>query len=783
MVARRPWPVLILALASVALFASRLPHIVVDTSTEGFLHPADPTLVAYDEFRERFGRDDGVVLGIETENPFTLEFLERLRAFQEDIERNTPFVDEVTSLLNARWTRGGDDQLIVEDLVAQWPTGDADLAELRRRVYDNPLYLNNLINADGRLTTVMIDIDTFVQTGVDENGAPIQRYLSGDEQRSIVESIRQTIDRHQGPGFEVHAVGVLWMADRLAYRMVNDIPRLVRRGLLLMALILVGLFGTIRGVTLPLLVVVCSLIVTLGSLPLLGMPYQLPTQVVMLSLLAIGIGDSIHVLAMYYHYRRNGRGNVDALADAFGHAGSAILITSLTTAGALISFIWAEVAPISNLGVLLPIGVTAAFVYTLTILPALLVLLPVPKKLPSQRGFAVIENGLRRSGLWAADHPAIALGGAAVVLLVSLLGVRHVRFAHDPMHWFPRGDAFRESTLLMNERLGGVVSMEFLFDTGEDDGVKNPALLATMDDLTARNPQYTSDSSPVRISKTISIVDLLKEVNRALHENRASSYRLPESRELVAQELLLFELSGSDDLEDLADYQYRTARMTLRTPWVDATKYGPFTEELLQTYRETTGDLADVELTGRVPLLTRTMSAVVQSMSVSYVIAFAAVVPLMMLFLGSVRLGSVAMIPNLLPLFAALGLMGWCDFPLDVFSLLTGSITLGVAVDDTIHFMHGVHREMARGEGPGNARRAIERTLAVTGQALFSTSLILCCGFGLYATAYMRNMVNFGFVTAFALAVALLADVIVGPALVAVLEGRRETRAAARGAQ
>jgi predicted RND superfamily exporter protein len=768
-VAGRPWSILMLALLVIGGFASRIPQIVVDTSVEGFLHADDPTMVAYDDFRERFGRDDSIVVGIETDDPFTLEFLERLRDFHEDLEENIPYLDEITSMLNARWTRGSDDQLLVEDLISEWPTDDADLTELRERVYANPLYLDNLITRDGRITTVLIDADTFVQTGIDEEGIPIQRYLTDHEQREIVEAVRNVIEHHEGPGFQIHAVGILWMADRLAFRLLQDNPKLVGRGLVVMAVILFALFGSIRGVVLPLLVVISALLVTFGSLPLLGMPYQLPTQVVGLSLLAIGVGDAIHVIAMYYHFTRAGRHTVDALADAFAHAGPAILMTSLTTGGALMSFSWAEIAPISNLGILLPIGVAAAFAATVTILPALLVVLPDPKRAPRQRGFVFIERGLKTAGLWSADHPLTVLGGVMIVLVVSLAGITQVKFSHNPMFWFPEGNTFRESTLLLNDRLGGVVTLEVLFDTDEQDAVKDPALLEALDEVASRNKEYGEDSESLRIGKTISIVDLLKETNRALNENRDSSYELPDNRELIAQELLLFELSGSDDLADLADYEYSTARMTIRTPWVDATRLGPFSDGLVEDYRDRVGDLADVSVTGRVPVLTRTMTAVIQSMTTSYLIAFAAVAPLMMLFLGSAGLGLVAMIPNLLPIIAALGLMGLLGLPLDAFSLLTGSIALGLAVDDTIHFMHGVRRESAR---TGDIRHAVEYTLTVTGQALFSTTLILCCGFGLFASAYMQNMVNFGYVTAFALAMALLADILVAPALVSLLARR-----------
>jgi hypothetical protein len=774
-VTRRPWLVLVLAFAIVAGFASRIPLIVVDTSTEGFLHRDDPIMVAYDDFRAKFGRDDSIVIGIETSDPFTFVFLERLRDFHEDLERSTPFVAEITSMLNARWTHGVGDQLLVEDLVEPWPTDPSDLDTLRARVADNPLYRNNLISEDGRIVTVFIELETFVQTGIDSDGRPLERYLSGDENREVIDAARSVIDRHQASNFAIHTVGLTWMADRLAFRLLEDLPKLVRRALIAMAVILFALFGSIRGVVLPLVVVMTALVVTFAALPLLGMTYQLPTQVVALSLMAIGIGDSVHVLAMYYHRRRAGRAHDDALAEAFAHAGPAILITSLTTAAALLSFLSAELAPISNLGLLLPIGVGAAFVATVTLLPALLTVLPEPKRQPTQRSFELIERGIRAIGLWAADHPRTTLGAAAIALTISVFGVVQVRFVHDALRWFPEGDSIRDSTLLLDDRLGGIVSLEILFETDAQDAVKNPELLNALDDLTTLNNVYSEQSrgdAALRIAKTISIVDLLKETNRALNENRQASYRLPESKDLVAQELLLFELSGNDDLSDLADYQYQTARMTLRVPWLDATAYGEFAEGLTEIYRERIDDLADVHMTGRIALLSRTMTAVIQSMTSSYALAFAAVAPLMMIFLGSVRLGLVSMIPNLLPVVAAVGLLGWLDIPLDVFTLLTGSITLGVAVDDTIHFMHGVRKEI---EAHGDVRAAIEQTLRVTGQALFSTTLILCCGFGLYATAYMQNFANFGIVTSFALATALLADIAVAPALVTIMGERSNT--------
>jgi hypothetical protein len=174
-------------------------------------------------------------------------------------------------------------------------------------------------------------------------------------------------------------------------------------------------------------------------------------------------------------------------------------------------------------------------------------------------------------------------------------------------------------------------------------------------------------------------------------------------------------------------------------------------------------------MTGVLPLLTRTMNAVMISMVQSYGIAFVVVTLLMMLLIGSVRLGLVAMLPNLAPILCALGVMGWLGLPLDVFTLLIGSIALGLAVDDTIHFMHNYRRYLEEGS---DSRAAIHRTLETAGRAMLVTTLVLSSGFLIFTLSSMNNIFNFGMLTAFAIGVALLADFLLAPALMQVIHGR-----------
>jgi predicted RND superfamily exporter protein len=259
---------------------------------------------------------------------------------------------------------------------------------------------------------------------------------------------------------------------------------------------------------------------------------------------------------------------------------------------------------------------------------------------------------------------------------------------------------------------------------------------------------------------------VVKEIHQALNENRSDFYAIPDDRLLVAQELLLFENSGSDDLEDVVDSRFQVARFTLKLPFIDAIHYAEFIDVLQAGYSRILPDSYQVTTTGIMSILGRTIKAVIYSMAKTYVLAFLIITPLMVLLIGNVRIGLLAMIPNLAPILVTVGLMGWFGLPLDAFTLLIGSIAIGLAVDDTIHFMHNFRRYYGRS---GDVRIAVRETLTSTGQALLFTSLVLSTGFLVYTFASMNILFLFGTLTAFTIVMAFLADVLLAPALMALV--------------
>jgi predicted RND superfamily exporter protein len=769
-------PTIALTLLITAGLASWLPQMKVDNSTESFLHEDDPELLRYNDFRDRFDRDDRLVIMVHPPEIFELGFLETLRAFHEELETEVPYVEEVISLINARNTRGDRDELIVEDLLEDWPESAADVEEIRERVLSNPLYRNILISENARLTTVTLKPLTYstlggegdVLAGFEEDDAPgptegvEPQYLTEAESHELVIAVRAIVARYQSPELALHISGAPAISYGLTGAMSRDVRVFMSLSLLVIAILLFVLFRTASGVVLPLIVVLSSLISSMGIMVWLGIPLSITLQILPSFLTVVGVCDSVHILVIVYQRLDAGSSKTDAIAFSLGHSGLAVVMTSLTTAAGLLSFSVAELAPIAYLGIIAPIGVMLAMVYSLVFLPALLAVTPL--KAVRERGTgsinAMLTRWLVRTGDLVTRHPWRVLAVTGVVLAIGLGGVLQARFSHDAVEWFPEHEPLRIASDVMDREFKGAASLEVLIDTGRENGVKDPDTLNRIEKAMRHSETLEVGYQPV--GKSISIVDIVKEIHQAMNENRPEHYVIPQDRPSIAQELLLFENSGSDDLEEVSDSQFSTARVTIRTPWVDAMLYPDFIAQIDRDFRHILGEDLDLQMTGMAVLFSRTFKAVIISMTRSYIFALIVIMPMLILLIGSLRRGIASMMLNLTPVFLVLGLMGWAGIPLDASTLLVGGIIIGLAVDDTIHFMHKFNRYF---DDSGDARLAVQETLQTTGSALLFTSLVLSLGFSSFMFAYMVNGFQFGLLTSFACVVAFLADVIVAPAL------------------
>lgn len=764
---------------------SGLPKLTIDTSTEGFLHDEDQTLIDYNAFRDQFGQDDVVIVALKPVEVFNQGFLRELQKLHTQLENNLPYLDEVTSLVNARNTRGEGDTLIVEDLLENFPETPDALNTLKNRVLANPLYKDLMISAEADFTTLVIRASSIptalsndeLMDGFDDS-APAEAltptYLTDAQSFELVSKVKEIVSEFESDHLEISIAGSPVVTHALKQTIMSDMRKFMLLAIGAIAIFLFLMFRRASGVILPLIVVVVSLLSTLGLMGHIGVAIKVPTQILPSFLLAVSVGASVHILAIFFYRIYQGNAKKEALIYAYGHSGLPILMTSLTTAAGLASFSTAEVAPIADLGQFAAAGVMLSLLYTLLLLPIVIALVPIRgSERPQDRARTLfLDNILKRIAHYATHYPRRIVATSTILVALSIYSALQINFSHNPLTWLPSSLDVRQATEVIDSNLNGSVTMEVVVNTNKINGIQNPEMLNKLEQMGHELEQW--DQEGIIVGKAWSLADVIKEINRALNENRDEFYSIPQDQPLVSQELLLFSNSGSDDLEDFTDSQFSQARLTMKTPWIDSVVYSDFTASVESRFNEVFGSEVEITVTGIVALLGRTLHAAMLSMSQSYVIATVAIGAMLMLLLGSVRMGAIAMIPNLFPIILILGLMGALGWPLDLFTMLIGAIALGLAVDDTVHFMHNFGRYHQESH---NVHEAVEHTLLTTGRALLVTSIVLSFGFFVFMFSSMSNLFNFGLLTGVAIFLALVSDFLLAPALMALLYEDKDKQA------
>ncbi|MCG8316601.1 MAG: MMPL family transporter [Pseudomonadales bacterium] len=765
---RHPVIYLFLSLALVAGLASQLSKVYVDTSTEGFLSPSHPSIITYNHFREIFGRDELLVVAVDVPE-FSESFFKRFNALYQQLDLEVPHTDSVESLISARHVYGVDDELIVEDLFENWPSTSEEMESIQGVIETHPLYKGFFISNDLSLATIVIRLrylDNRDEADLSAHQSAVDKQVT-----EVIGSVYDIIAAHEANGLRVNVAGSPAIVDLLKQCMLADMQVFVKIILVVIALVLFLLFRRISAVIFPMVTVILSVITTISLMTAFNQPIQLPTAIVPSFLLAVGIGDSIHFLTLFYrHFDVHGDKEA-AMVYGLGHSGLAMFLTSITTAIGLGSFAKADILPVANMGIYTSVGVMLAFVFTVIVLPACVTLVPIKrKKATTENAFTqkpaakphdvFLDKLIDGAANLSCSRPKTIVVTSLLLLVFGLWSAAQLRFSHNPLLWLPDELPVKASIEKIDRVLGGIISLEVLLDTGQENGVYNPAFLEKLDDLTQELAGYQNEH--FRVAKVLSITDLLKESNRALHGNDQAYYRIPEDRALVAQELFLLELSGADDLYRLVDRNYQMARITLTIPWIDSLLYEPFMVEMEEKFTHALGDQAEVTITGLVPLLGSTLRSVIYSTAESYAVALCVITLAMMVLLESFKFGFLSMFPNLLPIVLVMGIMYWAGVPLDMFTMLIGSIAIGLCVDDTVHFMHHFRRYLAKG---CSVEESIRNTLHTSGRAMLVTSLVLCSGFIIMIFSAMNNLTNFGIYTGLIVALALMADFLLAPAL------------------
>ena len=781
------------ALAMVVLFtlacASQIWFIQFDSSIEGYLEHDDPAIVQLIEARQEFGHGEMILVTMQADDLFAPAQLQILKNLHEQLEQQVPWVDTVTSLVNARVLSADEDSLYINDLLEPFPKTQAEREAMRAKALSNPLYRNLLISEDGRFTTIAIkplaylvdtsnlsddsfdslDLDT--DFGADFDADMTAQDLSSDDTSTMGErvtesqlnqisnAVKNIVAQYQTPGQTLYIGGMPVITETLVDTMVWEMLTFMPIAIVTIALMMVLLFRRRHGVMLPMMTVGLTLITTFGIICALRVPIQTTMTILPSFLLTVSVGAAVHLLSLFFRAYDAGTDKVQALREALIHTRTPIIFTSLTTAVGLLSFAGSPMVALARLGLFSAVGISVALVYTLTLIPAIICLQKIPRKeqaMPSPKVTALVNGAVSLS----TRHPISILLFSVLITGAAISSLQHLKFSHNPMKWMSPDAEINQAVQAIDNNMGGSISVDIILDTGVDEGLYEPEFLRQLDQFSHWLNHY--QSGPVYVAKVTGLNDIIKESHQVLNSDNPEFYRIPERADVVANELFLLQQSGPDELEPMLDSAFRSTRLTVIMPWLDTLHYLPFIEDIERKAEQIFSQQIQITMTGMVPVMGTTLDHVISTTAESYIIAFALISIMLILLLRSLRYGLLAMVPNLSPILITMGLMYLLQIPLDMFTILVASIAIGIAVDDTVHFMyHCKHNYQRCGDMP----MSIHGALDTSGRAMLTTSAILSLGFAMLMWSELINLFNFGMLIGITVILALVADFLLAPAL------------------
>lgn len=758
----------------VLLFAGSLVlagRVETDTSYEAYFDEGDATYRAYEAYREDFGSDEVAYIGYELpgveHGPWNLDAMRRLESLTRALE-DVPFVYEVTTLANAELTRGLPDGIEISKIWDEMPETQEELLELRELYLGKRLLVGGIINAEADFGAIILEMD---RSSTDPPEEIVWDEARGADDLENVypqvsdQAISRILARPEYEGFRFYYSGDVPLNAYYNRIMTREPLMLLGISLALVSATLLFFFRSWVAVLMPALVLVLSFVMMLGLMGVMGWKIGLTFLSTPPLLMAIGVAHSVHILSEFrarFVARRDRR---TALVEALYLVGTPCLLTSLTTSVGFLSMSFVPIKSIAESALYTAGGVMAAFLLSLTLLMALLSFgSRTPREKTRSVGSPRTARGagmvrlLDRVAELNIRHRRALITGFGLFSLFCAVGATRIEVDSNWLEDFWSDAPIRVETIRVDDEMGGTTNIIYLFDSGESDAIKEPAVLREIERL-----QELADEEAWLVRKSYSIVDIVKDLNQVFHEGDPTFHRIPETRQEVAQYLLLYESSGGEEVEEYVSTDYRRANLELRLRLAPTTATSRLVARLDEALEASPLVHTERSLTGIGALWLKLMDHIVTSQIQGFLIAFSVITLMMIAIFQSVRIGLISMIPNLTPVLVALGAMGWLGISLDYNKVMIAAIAIGISVDDTIHLMSRFHHEFER---HGRYVTALRESLGDVGRALVITSIALVLGFLVFGGSELRSQATFGGLLASAIVTALVADFFFMPALV-----------------
>lgn len=714
-----------------------------------FFETNDPQRVAFEEMQGIFSKNDtaNIVVAPDDNDVFSQDTLELIQAMTDALWQ-TPMSLRVDSITNYQHTWSEEDDLVVEDLVPEDMASDVAVRERARTVSTSePNLVNRLISEDGSVSMIAVTVNL----------------PDGDktlEIQQIAEFVKSTAAdlTSQYPGHQVFFTGVVYMNDAFAGEAKRDSQTLVPAMFGVILLVLMLMLRSVSAMFATTLVIVATIAATIGLGGWTGFFLSTTTVNVPTLVMTLAVADCVHIIVSMLYEMEQGKDKRSAIARSIELNFLPILITSVTTAIGFLTLNFANVPALQDLGNLTALGIIIAFILSVTMLPALLNVLPLRQVSQKQERQSFMD-GL---ATWVIERHKAILAISVVAVALSLISTSNNQINDVATEYFAKTSFFRQSTDFQEQKLSGMATIDFALFSGAESGINAPEVLfmvAAFSDWLKTQPEVDHVST---------ITDTFKRLNRNMHSDDQEYYRLPDERELAAQYLLLYELSlpYGLDLNNQLDLKKSSTRLTVTMQNLGSREFTAFEQRAL-TWLENNAKPLEVT-TGSVSLMFAHIGEKnMESMLKGTVLALLLISGLLVVALRSFKLGLISLVPNLLPAAIGFGIWGIYSGDVNMGLSVVLSMSLGIIVDDTVHFLSKY--QVARKDG-NTAEQAIRYAFKSVGKALWTTTVVLTLGFAVLTFSTFAMNADMGMLTAIIILAALVVDFLVLPALLLVFD-------------
>jgi len=711
-----------------------------ETDFKEFLDDDDPIIVLMDEAEARYGSSWGIMVMLFNDggifNDTTLGKIERMT---DEIEA-IPGIKSVSTALNSQTIVGSQAEISVRkaapDGVA--PTTPEDMEIFRSRLMDDENLIGGVVSEDGRASLINIELEV------------------GADEYALTPTIVDIVEANRGDGDTLYIYGDAYFDNVMAEEMTADTTLLFPLAIVVMVILLFASFVTIRGILLPIAIVLLSVIVAMGAMAILGFPMTTMSFIAPILLLAIGIADAIHVLNRYNEEIAKGLPKREAILNTMQEMKGPVVMTSLTTAVGFLSLLSAFFLPQRQFGIVTAIGVLAAMLFSLVLIPAVFSILKKPRVRDLSKGLRPLTKVLLGFEKIIIGHRKVVLLVALIIFGVMLAGIPRLRVETSNEEFLGKEHEAVKVLDFTSEYFSGDMAIMVEFDTGERDGLKDPAVLNAMLDFEA----FLLENG---VSKTFSLTTLVRQMNEKFNADDPAFYRIPEERNAISQLLLLFTFQGGS-MGDMAlgDFSAGTVTgMYKMGSSGNVSRLAAVVDEYLdENFPE--GDEMSVRMIGATTLMDRIFTQMTQSQLIGLATTIGAVAILVMLLMGSFVAGLIAAIPLILTVTFSMGIMAYTGQPLDIMTLMVSVVAVGIGVDYSIHFISRFRAEYRK---DGNAERALPATIQTTGRGITYNALTVALGFFILIFASFKGIRTFGWQIALTMGVSALSAISIIPAI------------------